>query len=287
MPDENGEGLHPIEFRPSAQAHVAPEGPRDVAVVFLGASLVAGVGDPKGQGWVTRVVGRTAHPDLELTAYNLGVRGNTSADVLRQWAEEVPARWVGRSERRVVISVGANDVIPKYIAAAGLVLMSVALFWNSALMHPDTPIWIFLLPSAVLGLANAGIWAPLSTTATRNLAPRQAGAGSGVYNTTRQIGAVLGSAAIAVLIQARLAAELPAAPGEAAGGGPMSFAGTLPEALQEGFSTAMGQSIMLPAAVILLGAAVTLFFAKPKPVDGWGAGEAPAAAVSESSTRPV
>lgn len=180
-----------------------------------------------------------------------------------------------------------DRVNPKYIAAAGLVLMSVALFWNSALMHPDTPIWIFLLPSAVLGLANAGIWAPLSTTATRNLAPRQAGAGSGVYNTTRQIGAVLGSAAIAVLIQARLAAELPAAPGEAAGGGPMSFAGTLPEALQEGFSTAMGQSIMLPAAVILLGAAVTLFFAKPKPVDGWGAGEAPAAAVSQSSTRPV
>ncbi len=104
-----------------------------------------------------------------------------------------------------------DRVNPKYIAAAGLVLMAVALFWNSALMHPDTPIWLFLLPSAVLGLANAGIWAPLSTTATRNLPPRQAGAGSGVYNTTRQIGAVLGSAAIAVLIQARLAAELPGA----------------------------------------------------------------------------
>ncbi len=111
MADDNGEGLHPIEFRPSAQAHVAPEGPRDVAVVFLGASLVAGVGDPKGQGWVTRVVGRTAHPDLELTAYNLGVRGNTSADVLRQWAGEVPARWVGRTERRVVVSMGTDDVL--------------------------------------------------------------------------------------------------------------------------------------------------------------------------------
>jgi MFS family permease len=149
--------------------------------------------------------------------------------------------------------------------------MSVALFWNSALMHPDTPIWIFLLPSAVLGLANAGIWAPLSTTATRNLPPRQAGAGSGVYNTTRQIGAVLGSAAIAVLIQSRLAAELPVAKEGAADAGPMSFGGALPEALHEGFSTAMGQSILLPAAVILLGAAVALFFAKPKAVDGWGA----------------
>lgn len=85
-----------------------------------------------------------------------------------------------------------DRVNPKYITSGGLLLMAVALFWNSALMHPDTPVWLFLLPSAVLGFANAGIWAPLSSTATRNLPPRQAGAGAGVYNTTRQIGAVLG-----------------------------------------------------------------------------------------------
>jgi len=163
-----------------------------------------------------------------------------------------------------------DRVNPKFIAATGLVLMSVALFWNALLMHPDTPLWLFLLPSAVLGFANAGIWAPLSSTVTRNLPPRQAGAGSGVYNTTRQIGAVLGSSAIAVLIQARLAAELPVPPGGSGEASPMSFAGALPDALQEGFSTAMGQSILLPAAVILLGAAAALFFAKPKPVQGWG-----------------
>jgi hypothetical protein len=51
----------------------------------------------------------------------------------------------------------------------------------------------------------------------------------------------------------------------------MSFAGALPDALHEGFSTAMGQSILLPAAVILIGAAAALFFAKPQPVQGWGA----------------
>jgi EmrB/QacA subfamily drug resistance transporter len=163
-----------------------------------------------------------------------------------------------------------DRVNPKFITAGGLVLMSAALFWNASLMHPDTPIWLFLLPSAVLGFANAGIWAPLSSTATRNLPPRQAGAGSGVYNTTRQIGAVLGSAAIAVLIQSRLAAELPTAPGASGGSNPMGFGGRLPEALHAGFSTAMGQSIMLPAAVILLGAAVALFFAKPQPHPGWG-----------------
>ena len=174
-----------------------------------------------------------------------------------------------------------DRVNPKFIAATGLVLMSVALFWNALFMHPETPLWLFLLPSAVLGFANAGVWEQLSSTATRNLPPRQAGAGSGVYNTTRQIGAVLGSAAIAVLIQARLAAELPAQPGANADASPMGFGGALPEALHAGFSTAMGQSILLPAAVILLGAAVALFFAKPKAVQGWGA-PVPAAGVTAS-----
>jgi acyl-CoA thioesterase-1 len=103
-------------FTPSAEFHAASEGPRDVAVVFLGASLVAGVGDPKGQGWVSRVVGRTTHPDLELTAYNLGVRGDTSADLLLRWEAECAPRWRGRSEKRLVVSIGAND------AATGVTL---------------------------------------------------------------------------------------------------------------------------------------------------------------------
>jgi EmrB/QacA subfamily drug resistance transporter len=180
-----------------------------------------------------------------------------------------------------------DRVNPKYITSTGLLLMAVALFWNSALMHPDTPVWLFLLPSAVLGFANAGIWAPLSSTATRNLPPRQAGAGAGVYNTTRQIGAVLGSAAIAVLMQARLAAELPAAPGGAPGSGGEAggFGGQLPPALHDGFSTAMGQSIMLPAAVIVLGAAVALFFARPKAVQGWGGQQPAAGQDAEATTR--
>lgn len=96
-------------FTPSAEFQVAAEGPRDLGVVFIGASLVAGVGDPKGQGWVSRVVGRTHHPDLELTAYNLGVRGDTSGDVLARWKAECAPRWHGRAEKRLVVSVGTGD----------------------------------------------------------------------------------------------------------------------------------------------------------------------------------
>ena len=103
-------------FTPSAEFQVAADGPRDVGIVFVGASLVAGVGDPKGQGWVSRVVGRTHHSDLELTAYNLGVRGDTTADVLARWKAESAPRWRGRAEKRLVISVGGND------AATGVTL---------------------------------------------------------------------------------------------------------------------------------------------------------------------
>ncbi len=155
-----------------------------------------------------------------------------------------------------------DRVNPRYVALTGFILMSISLAWTASLMSPDTAIWLFLLPSALLGIASSGIWAPLSTTATRNLGPREAGAGAGVYNTTRQIGSVLGSAAIAALISARLAVEMPAG----AAGGASGASGPLPEFLQAGFSTAMAQSTLLPAAAVLLGAAVAVFFAKPRDV---------------------
>ena len=155
-----------------------------------------------------------------------------------------------------------DAVNPRYVATTGFVLMSASLAWTASLMGPDTAIWLFLLPSGLLGIASSAIWAPLSTTATRNLGPREAGAGAGVYNTTRQIGSVLGSAAIAALISARLAVEMPAGAAGAAAGA----SGPLPEFLHAGFSAAMAQSTLLPAAAVLLGAAVVAFFAKPREV---------------------
>lgn len=158
-----------------------------------------------------------------------------------------------------------DRINPRYIAFVGAVLLAASLLWYSAIMTPGVAIGWLLLPSAVMGLANACVWSPISTTVTRNLPQSQAGAGSGVYNTTRQVGAVLGSASIAALMQIRLAAELPS--GAPAGG---EFSGALPVFLHEGFSAAMAQSLLLPAAVALLGAVVVLFFAKPKQTVAWG-----------------
>ncbi len=170
---------------------------------------------------------------------------------------------------------------PRYVAVPGLFLLAGGLYWYFAVMTADAPIWLLLLPSVVLGLANASVWSPISSTATHNLPPHLAGAGSGVYNTTRQVGAVLGSAAIAALIQSRLAAEIPGRVPE----------GVLPASMHAGYAAAMGQSLLLPAAAAVLGAIIVMFWEKPKPVSGWGeelaapanhSAEVPAAPLSES-----
>ncbi len=173
---------------------------------------------------------------------------------------------------------------PKYIAVAGFAGMSVALFWMGSILTPDVPIWQLLLPLSLLGLSSAGIWAPVSLTATRNLDPALAGAGSGVYNTTRQMGAVLGSAAIAAIMQSRLATNL--------GGGSVSASAgaALTDEAKAGYALSMGQSLYLPAIVVIVGFGAALFFAKPQHNNAWshnaasaGHDDADAAARKEST----
>ncbi len=168
-----------------------------------------------------------------------------------------------------------DRVHPRYLAVTGLVLLAGGLFWYAAWLDPDVSLWPRLLvPGSVLGVANAFIWAPLSATATHNLPPRLAGAGAGVYNTTRQIGSVLGSAAIAALMQARLTAN-----GLHASSSGAQFSGSrLPSLVQQPFTDAMSQTILLPAAVAVFGAVVVLFFVRPKNTTGWSADAMPQSA---------
>jgi EmrB/QacA subfamily drug resistance transporter len=153
-----------------------------------------------------------------------------------------------------------DRVDPRLLLVPGLLAAAISLAWYALLMVSDVPTWAFLLPSALMGLANAGMWGPLATTATRNLSPRQAGAGSGIYNTTRTIGSVLGSAAIAVVMQSRLEANLPGVADAEAG---LGTGGAMPDAVVDGFSAAMAQAMIVPAVVILIGVVAVLFLRKP------------------------
>ena len=117
-------------------------------------------------------------------------------------------------------------------------------------------------PIALMGVGNAFIWGPLAATANRNLPLPLAGAGSGVYNMTRQVGAVLGSAAVGVLMQHEIEDKIAAATGHAQGGGAMAT-GALPQFLRGPFADAMGSTILLPAAALVVAFVVVQFFATP------------------------
>ncbi|MFG1791617.1 DHA2 family efflux MFS transporter permease subunit [Nocardia sp. NPDC049149] len=155
---------------------------------------------------------------------------------------------------------------PRIAPTVGFALFAVSIFWFSALMTPGSSIVWFLVSAGLAGFANACIWAPLASTATHNLPVQQAGAGAGVYNTTRQVGSVLGSAAISALVAARMSAN-------GLGGGKVSEGGAgqgaIPEFVKDAFSTALSQSTLLPAGVLLIGLVASALFIRhgqaPKP----------------------
>ncbi|ORW45407.1 MFS transporter [Mycobacterium paraense] len=156
---------------------------------------------------------------------------------------------------------------PRPVLGFGFSMMAIGLTWLSFEMSPSTPIWRLLLPFAIIGVGSAFVWAPLTATATRNLPDDLAGTGSGVYNAVRQLGAVLGSAGMAAFMTWRIGAEMPWA-------GPVgddTASAQLPEFLRAPFSTAMAQSVLLPAFIALFGIIAALFllgFAR-SPVTPW------------------
>lgn len=152
-----------------------------------------------------------------------------------------------------------DRVDPRIILIPGLLCVVGALVWFSSLIDIDIEIWMFLLPSALMGIGNAGMWGPLATTATRKLPPRQAGAGAGIYNTTRTIGSVIGSASIAAFMQSRLEANLPGLAEAPAG---VATGGKLSPPVAEGFAAAMSQAILLPAGVMIVALIAALFLGR-------------------------
>jgi len=155
---------------------------------------------------------------------------------------------------------GLTDrVHPRLITGFGFGASFISFVWLALVMTPDAATWELLLPLTLNGIGGAFIWAPNAATATRNLPMQQAGAGAGVYNATRQVGSVLGSAAIALLMDSRLAHYGLTSTGSAETG-----AAQLPDAVVDGFAKAMSQSIYLPAAGLLVGFIAALFYEAPK-----------------------
>jgi len=141
-----------------------------------------------------------------------------------------------------------DRVHPRTIVGPGFTMLTIALVWLSLEMTTETAVWRLMLPLTLIGAAGAFTWEPLAVIASRTLPDDLAGAGSAVYNTLRQLGAVLGSAGIAALMISLMGHE----PGEHA-------ATRLPDVLKAPYADAMSDSMLLPAAAAALGAVTTLF----------------------------
>jgi|SRR5215469_709275 len=83
----------------------------ELRIAFFGDSLVNGQGDPDVLGWVGRVGAAAMARGHDVTIYNGGIRGDTSADVGVRWRDEALRRLPAEHPRALVFSFGVNDCL--------------------------------------------------------------------------------------------------------------------------------------------------------------------------------
>jgi lysophospholipase L1-like esterase len=86
---------------------------QDIRVAFIGDSFVNGTGDTEYLGWTGRVCQsiKSINKELEITAYNLGVRRETSSDIANRYKDEVASRLIDGDKSIVILSFGVNDCV--------------------------------------------------------------------------------------------------------------------------------------------------------------------------------
>ncbi|MCB7136553.1 MDR family MFS transporter [Cellulosimicrobium marinum] len=195
----------------------------------------------------------------------------------------------------------SDRIPPKWVVATGFAVLAVAIGWLAAVVAPGVAVTTIVAPMALFGLGTGCVFSPLANLATSGLDHATAGAGAGAFNTTRQVGGVIGSAAVVATLTARLAVELPAAARDAAATLPAAFrqqfvdafagAGSLqgaqsgsfelppgvPDdvarqvtdaatvAVHQGFATAVGQTLAVTAAVLVVGLVCALAMSARRP----------------------
>lgn len=199
----------------------------------------------------------------------------------------------------------------KYILVTGLALFAGAIGWTVELAGASSSWQDFVLSLAIAGFGMGCVFAPMTTVALRGVRPVMAGAASGILNTVRQVGAVIGTAAVGALLQNRLAWALPAeasrqaanlppaarsqfvssfartaASGVKVGTGQRDFRlppGTPPslvtqltrigrEVFTQGYVNALHQTIVLPIAVLAAAALSCLWLKRAAAAAGSAAG---------------
>ena len=141
---------------------------------------------------------------LPLTIYFQSVLGFSALKAgLVMAPASVVSMFVAPVAGRMVDKIGG-----KYILMSGLTLFAIGMGWLALIAHPASSWPTFVAPLAVAGFGMGCIFAPMTTVAMRNVDPRMAGAASGVLNTVRQVGQVIGVAAVGALLQNRLVSSI-------------------------------------------------------------------------------
>ncbi len=131
---------------------------------------------------------------LGLTALQAGLT-TAPMSVISMFVAPVAGRFADRVGGKWILFVGVA------LFAGGMGILIDSAHVDSTRLH--------LLPGLIVAGFGLGMtFAPLQTIAMRDVEPRMAGAASGIINTTRQLGAVVGSAAVGALLQSQLSAKL-------------------------------------------------------------------------------
>jgi len=120
-----------------------------IRISFIGDSLVAGTGDPDFLGWPGRICKSAVARGHDVTCYNLGIRANTSAEILQRWRREAEARAAAGQNNRLIFQFGVNDtkdvngrliVEPEQAIAQARAILESARNWLPTLMVGPPPI---------------------------------------------------------------------------------------------------------------------------------------------------
>jgi len=96
----------------------------------------------------------------------------------------------------------------KYILLSGLALFGIGMGGIDFSAGAGST-WLTFLPWLIVAGAGTGcIFAPATTVAMRNIPQHLAGAASGIFNTTRQLGGVIGLSIVGAVLQNRLSTAL-------------------------------------------------------------------------------
>ncbi len=102
----------------------------------------------------------------------------------------------------------ADRIGGKPLVITGLSLYALAILTFALVASLNTPWWVLVPIFAIGGTGVGCTFPPVSSIALRNIDVRLAGAASGVMNTSRQLGGVMGSSIIGAILQSVLASNL-------------------------------------------------------------------------------